>query len=69
MGFESRRIIVYNSFMIKRIKGYLNRIFGQRQASKTLSKTELEKKVVQSARQVVKDYPGVFERLAKYDRV
>jgi len=55
--------------MIEKIKGCLNKVFGRTQTPKALSKAELEKKVVQSARQVVKDYPGVFERLAKYDRV
>ncbi len=47
----------------------LNKTFGRKQVPPQLSKEELEKKIVQSARQVVKDYPGVFERLAKYDRV
>ncbi len=34
-----------------------------------ISNVELEKRVVESAKQVVKEYPGIFERLAKYDRV
>jgi len=54
---------------MKKILKKLNDVFGKKQSPPQLSKEELEKKIVQSARQVVKDYPGVFERLAKYDRV
>lgn len=54
--------------MIKKIRQSFNNVFGRKQSS-SLSQAELEKKIVQSAKQVVKDYPGVFERLAKYDRV
>ena len=37
-----------------------------KQASK--SRKELEKKVVEGAKRVLKDYKKVFERLAEYDR-
>lgn len=51
--------------MVKRIK----KLFSKNKDSQKLSREELEKKAIESAKNVAKEYKRVFERLAEYDRV
>ena len=55
--------------MVRKIKKILKNAFGYKPSNQPISKVELENRVIESAKQAVKKYPGIFERLAKYDRV
>lgn len=53
---------------MKRIIAFLKGKKGTKKTRPILTREDLEKKAIEGAKKAVREYRGVFERLAEYDR-
>lgn len=53
---------------MKRLLNFFNKKKVEKSAPAPMKREELEKKVGEAAEKVGREYRGVFERLAEYDR-